>query len=532
MVAPSASGAQVAGKIDSILIVGGGTAGWLAATYLANRLGTYRPDGVKITLIESADIGAIGVGEATFPTMRLTMATIGIDEARFMRESSGTFKQAIKFYDWTKPPQDGKHSHYYHPFNPPHVMGNSVDLMPYWVMGGAGDVPFSEAVSIQDAVCDAGKGPKRIDDPQYAGRMNYAYHIDAAKFANMLRGVGRQLGVTHLIGTVEKVNVDETGAIASVISKEHGELKADLYVDCTGFASLLIGKALNEPFHDMNDCLFDNAAIAMQFPYEKPDDPIATATIAAAQEAGWIWDIGLHERRGTGYVYCDRYTDADRAEQVLREYLGPRSKNLEAKRIKIRIGYRERHWVKNCVAVGLAGGFLEPLESTGILLIEAAVHMLADSFPRTGVTEPVAKFFNAAMKERYERAVDFIKMHFYLNKRLDTPFWHDNADPKTCKTSLLDKLEMWKLTPPTRMHCNTFHDSFQFHSYQYVMLGLGTKPDLSAHMAAYPYAEQAKAEFARVRETAKHALTTLPGHRELVDDIYKHGFQPPPQAAR
>ena len=352
-------------RIDDILIVGGGTAGWITAAFLARKLQTAKPGGVKITLIESPEIGIIGVGEGTFPSIQDTMRAIGVDEARFMRGANATFKQGIHFVDWARTPRNGQHSAYYHPFNNPRQLNGVIDLAPYWLMGLAGDAPLSDAVTLQDKVCDAGKAPKRIDDPQYGGPLSYAYHFDAVKLAGLMAEVGVELGVKHLRGNVQEVRLDENGAIASVLTAEHGELKAGLYIDCTGFSAALIGKAMGVGWQDKNDVLFVDRAVAIQAPYDRPDAPLACTTISTAHEAGWTWDIGLPERRGTGYVYSSRYTDDDRAEQVLRDYIGPAAEPLGARLLKLKIGHRDKHWVKNCVAVGLSGGFLEPLESTG-----------------------------------------------------------------------------------------------------------------------------------------------------------------------
>ncbi len=512
-------------RIDDILIVGGGTAGWITAAFLARRLGASRQDGVRITLIESAEIGIIGVGEGTFPSIQDTMRAIGVDEARFMRGANATFKQGIRFVDWTTAPVGGRHSHYYHPFNNPRQLNGSVDLAPYWLMGLAGDTPLSDAVTLQDKVCDAGLAPKRVDDPQYGGPLSYAYHFDAVKLAGLMREVGIELGVKHLSGNVTQVNLDERGAIASLDTKEHGTLKAGLYIDCTGFAGALIGKALGVKWQDRNDVLFVDRAVAMQVPYDRPDAPLACTTISTAHEAGWTWDIGLPERRGTGYVYSSRYVDDDRAEQTLRDYNGPAADKLDARLIKLRIGHRETHWVKNCVAVGLSGGFLEPLESTGIVLIEAAAWMIAKLFPRTGGMEATARLFNTAMDDRYRRIIDFLKLHYCLTKRTDNAFWSDNADPSTIPDSLKDLLEMWRQRPPGTFDFTSVHESFKWFNYQYVLYGMGFASDVRGNASAYPHAVLAQREFQRVQEASRRAVAAMPDHRALLNEVYANGFR-------
>ena len=515
--------------IDHILIVGGGTAGWLTAAYLARRLGTNRPDGVKISLIESSEIGIIGVGEGTFPTIQTTMRAIGVDEADFMRGANATFKQGIRFVDWAEAPRAGRSRHYYHPFANPRLLNGGVDLAPYWLLA-KGKGSLADAVTLQEKVCDAGKAPKRIDDPQYGGPMAYAYHFDAARLASFLKDVATALGVRRLLGNVQAVNLDEAGAIASLSTPEHGELTAGLYIDCTGFAGALIGKALGAGWTDCGDTLFADRALAMQVPYDRPDAPIATTTVSTAHEAGWTWDIALPERRGIGYVYSSRHTDDARAEEVLRGYIGPAAKDLTPRQLKLRVGYRETPWVKNCVAIGLSGGFLEPLESTGIVLIEAAAYQLAKAFPRSGALEAPARLFNRAMTDRYLRAIDFLKLHYCLSRRTDNAFWTDNADPASIPESLRDLLAMWRDRPPNAFDFPSLHESFKWFNYQYVLYGMGFESDLSANRSAYPHGALAAQEFQKVQQASHRAVAALPSHRSLLDEVYRNGFRSPAPA--
>jgi tryptophan halogenase len=510
--------------IDDILIVGGGTAGWLTAAYLARQLGANRHGGVRVTLIESSEIGILGVGEGTFPTILRTLSAIGVDEARFMRESSAAFKQGIRFVDWVHPPANGRHTHYYHPFALPREQG--FELLPYWLMGEAGaDVSFADSVTLQERVCEAGRGPKRVTDAAYRGPMSYAYHLDAGRFAAFLCKAAKALGVRHLLGNVERVNLDESGAIASVTTREHGDLTAGLYVDCTGFRGELIGRALGVPFKNRNDVLFVDRAMAMQVPYASADAPIPPYTISTAHEAGWTWDIALDSRRGIGYVYSSKHTTDARAEEILRKYIGAASQTLTPRLLKLQIGWRERHWVRNCVAVGLSGGFLEPLESTGIILIEAAAYMIASFFPRAGGMEQAASLFNSLMSRRYERIVDFIKMHYFLTQRTDSEFWIDNANPASATDSLLAQLEMWRSRVPGRLDFVMDHETFALANYQFILYGMQFRTDLSASTTSFPLAAQARQEFMRVRHAAQRAVEALPVHRQLLQRVYEPGFE-------
>ncbi len=513
--------------VKHILVVGGGASGWLTAAYLATKLGSSRPDGVQVTLVELSDIPLVGVGEGTFPTIKRLLTSLRQTEEQFLRGCSGTFKQGIEFVNWTKPPQGGVDSAYYHPFNLPAAGEHALDLLPYWLMGVAGDIPFSQAVAFQDIVCDRRLAPKKIDGDEWFGPMNYAYHFDAGKLAHYLAGVGQAAGVKRVIDTVDNVNLDERGNIASVTTAKGGDISAELFVDCTGFRGALIGQALGSPYHDIGDVLFVDRALAMQVPYDRPDHPIASTTISTAQEAGWTWDIGLVERRGVGYVYSSAHTSDERAAEILRGYLGNDAGDLTMLPIKFRSGYRHQPWVKNCVAVGLAGGFLEPLESTGIVTISAAAEMIADFLPQTDDTfEPAAKVFNNAMVQRYERAIDFVKMHYCLSGRRDTDFWKENVERKSWGDRLPEKIDMWKARLPSHYDISSTHESFGLASWRFILYGMGFKTDLRA--GAYPYVEEARAAFQRMAGLNQAIVQQLPTHRTLIDEVHATGFRRKP----
>jgi flavin-dependent dehydrogenase len=508
---------------NRIVIVGGGTAGWLTAAYLAKRLGADRPDGARITLIESPDIGTIGVGEGTFPTIRSTLAELGVSEARFLRESSATFKQGVRFVDWERRSTNGKSSEYFHPFNLP-LRPNGRDMSPYWLLDhqAGATLPFADAVTTQGTIIGEGLAPKRLEDPDFQGPMNYAYHFDAARFADFLRGVAVEAGVTHLQGKVDGVTRDMRGDIASIHAGELGTIEGDLFIDCSGFRALLIGEALGAPFKRVDDVLFNDRALAIQVPYETPDAPINPYTLATAHEAGWTWDIGLDSRRGVGYVFSSRHTDEDRAEQVLRGYVGKAGDGLNARLLKFQTGYRERQWIGNCVAVGLSAGFFEPLESTGILLIEAAAVMIAEVFPLRdrAAMDAGARTFNAAMTGRFERIVSFLKLHYCLTKR-DEPYWRDNADPASWPEALRDLLAQWKHRPVSRFDFLVDLETFLPSSYQYILYGMNAATDFAPVEGRYDEQAIAKQSFAKVAEAAREALKHLPPHRALVEAYYK-----------
>ena len=499
--------------VRHVLIVGGGTAGWLTAAFLARTLGT-AAGGVRVTLVESSEIGIIGVGEGTFPSIRGTLNAIGLDEARFVRECDATFKQGVNFIDWSRVGE-----RYFHPFNAPSQRPGAPELTPYWLLGEAEGRAFADAVSMQQRVADASRAPKRASDGDWLGPMNYAYHFDAGKFATLLAAHAQTLGVERVIATVDRVERRDDGGIAAVVTRERGALSADLFIDCTGFRALLIGEALGAARKPLNDVLFVDRALAVQVPYPAADTPIPSYTISTAHEAGWTWDIGLHKRRGVGYVYSSRHTSDEQAERVLRDYVGPAAEALTPRFLKLDTGYRETQWIVNCVAVGLSAGFLEPLESSGIGLIEAAAYLVGYLFPADGNFEPAARQFNEQMRARFERVVDFLKLHYCLTRRDDHAFWRDNADPATWTPTLRDRLAQWRARPPHRLDFIADLEMYPPSSWQYVLYGMGYPIDLSHARAAWPRAAEARQEFAMIAQVAQRALADLPDHRALVDAL-------------
>jgi tryptophan 7-halogenase len=500
-----------------ILIVGGGTAGWLTAAYLARFLDLSDQAQIEITLLESPELGIIGVGEGTFPTIRSTLKFLGIDETHFIRATSATFKQGIRFNDWLHAPlSDGTRHHYLHPFEAPfYTEGTS--LVPYWLLQDAGTrPPFAAAVTIQNRVAESKRAPKKQGEGEFSGPLNYAYHFDAARLARMLRERAIELGVRHVTGLLTGVEPGADGAIAQVHTRELGALEADLYIDCSGFRAELIGKAPGAEFRSAKHILFTDRAIACKIPYADPEAPIESFTIAAAHAAGWTWDIGLEGARGIGTVWSSAHMSDDEAAQVLRDYVG--HDDYKARIIPFEPGYRAQQWVKNCVAVGLSGGFLEPLESTGVVLIEAAVGMIAELFPHNGPIDAPAKRFNELIVARYERIINFLKLHYCLSRR-DEPFWRDNADPASIPEALQELLRQWRHRPPGRFDFLLDLESFAFFNYQYILYGMDYRTDLSDGRGDFPNVEAAEKLFARIRTFSERATEDLPTHRALIRAI-------------
>jgi len=512
-----------------IVIVGGGTAGWLTAAYLSRALpAADRPDGWTITLVESAEIGTIGVGEGSFPSLRSTLATLGRSEAEFLRASDATFKQGVRFVGWAGGPTPGSNADdYFHPFNLP-FGGDAPGLLPYWLDSAADPArpSYADAVTVQERLIRADKGPKRREDPDFSGPMNYAYHFDAGKLAAWLRGVSTANGVTRVEGTVATVARHPDGDIASLALSDGRVVDGDFFIDCSGFRALLIGDTLGAPFTSVEDVLFNDRAIAMQVPDERPGQPIAPYTRATAHEAGWIWDIGLPTRRGTGCVYSSRHMSDDEAERVIRRYAGPQGETLNARLLKFRTGYRERQWIGNTVAIGLSAGFFEPLESTGIMLIEVAARMVAETLG--GATDKAARAgaeraFNRHMAARFAAIAEFLKLHYCVSRRADTAYWRDNTDPTSWPEGLKDKLAQWRHRLPSRFDFVVDFETFLPPSWAYILHGLGfaTEAGRGALAADPAQAREAIAAFGKIRQAAGQAVQALPDHRSLIDQYHR-----------
>ncbi len=509
--------------VRRVVVVGGGSAGWIAACRLAAQA-KRSGNGVHVTLVESMSVPTIGVGEGTWPTMRNTLAKIGISETTFIRSCDAALKQGARFVGWA----DGSSTDaYYHPLNPP-AGATEIDLAPHWLHRlGGGDVDFATWVDFQTTLCEAGLAPKTIVMPEYAGHANYAYHLDAGKFAMLLREHGTgSLAVNHVLGDVVRPHLAENGDIDSIELADGQRLKGDLFVDCTGFAALLIGGVYDVPFLRCNDVLFADRAIAMQVPYANEDDDITCHTVSTAQEAGWIWDIGLWTRRGVGHVYSSSHISDDGAEAALRQYVGPQAKSLSTRRIDIDSGHRQRFWQNNCVAVGLSAGFIEPLEASALMLIEASMDAIADRMPRTrAAMDVLARQFNDTFRHHWRRIIEFLKLHYAITQRTDTEFWRDNAAATSIPDGLQERLNLWRHHSPAPQDFDHAREVFSWPSYQYVLHGMrfgSHYPDIDPASAEAAAASRFVARNNRVRADI---INRAPRHRDLLRAVREHGLQ-------
>ncbi len=511
--------------IRKVTIVGGGSAGWLTAGVIAAEHMSNSDSGVKVTLIESPDVEPIGVGEGTWPTMRATLKKIGVTETDFLRECDASFKQGAKFAKWVTGQDNDA---YYHPLVLPEGY-TEFNLAPHW-SANSHSRSFADAVTFQGYLCENGLAPKQNTTPEYAHIANYAYHLDAGKFTKFLqRHCVEKLGVNHVLDHVVKINSNDSGDIESVSSENHGEIKGDLFIDCTGFNSLLLGKHFNIPFVNKKNILFNDCALAIQVPYSTDNDEIASHTISTAQSAGWIWDIGLSSRRGIGYVYSSEHATEDAALETLKNYIDPLGKNniddSKIRKIPIVPGHREVFWHKNCVAVGLSAGFLEPLEASALVLIELSAAMISEQLPANReVMDIVAKRFNEKFLYRWARIIDFLKLHYVLTKRTDSDYWIDNCRPDTIPEELKSLLELWRYHSPWHKDFTQVDEVFPSASYQYVLYGMKFETQQRETLRRSDNNEMANSLFMQNQALTQKLLSGLPKNRELLNCIREYGL--------
>jgi len=513
--------------IKSVTIVGGGTSGWIAAAFLSRAMAPALRDGsMKITLIESPKIPIIGVGEATSPALRALFQYLGVNERVFIRDANVAFKLSGYFEGWNVDAA-GNPVSWFNPFlASPAIAGRSIGY--YYnafgreTAGGARD--FSRLVSSGPALIDQRRGPRRIDDADYQARVPYAYHFDAMEVALQLRDLAKANGVHHILDDVNEVNLDDRGFVSSLTLEKNGDHPIELVIDSTGFAGVIINKALGEPFDQLGHYLPNDRAAAVQIPHEAPLDiePVSRAT---ALSSGWRFTVPLYNRIGTGYVFSSQFISDDDAITELKAHIGPRVEGKEPRIIRMRIGKSRRSWVNNCVAIGLSSGFAEPLEATAIHSVDLGVRWLYSHFPDSDFAAPLQNSYNTLVNEFYDEVIDFIVLHYHLNNRTDSEYWRVARQEAQIPDSLKQKLELWRLKMPSPNDLKTEH-FFNANNYLTALMGKGFYDHEPPQLHGVSPVEWR--QYMGARQAQDEKLTSnLPGHVALLKAIRGETAQQP-----
>lgn len=488
--------------LRSIVIVGGGTAGWSSAALLSSVLAS---SGCKITLIESSDVPTVGVGEATIPPVFEFLANCGIDEVDFIRHCQATFKLAIRFDDWLK-----QGHRYWHPFGNLGVTINQRPFHHYWWKNraeGHGETFADLCPAI--ALAEDGKFAFPPPDGSFpGGALNYALHFDAGLVAEYLRRHAKAKGTMHIDARIRRAELAEDGAIEAVELDDGRRIAADFFIDCSGFRGLLIEDALHAGYDDWTHWLPCDRAVAM--PTETAGPP-APYTISAAHSAGWRWRIPLQSRVGNGYVYSSRHISDDEAAGTLRAS-AEGTPLADPRFLRFTAGRRKSFWVRNCLAVGLSSGFLEPLESTSIHLIHTALNRLLDYFPDRNCDPVLAAAYNREAADEYAHIRDFLLLHYVPNRRVGEPFW-DEIRAQTPPDTLTEKLELFRRTGRI---VSRRRELFADISWFYVAAGMGIVPDALDPLADAAPFDDVRGVIGQIRDVMQRYRAAAPAHGDML----------------
>lgn len=502
-------------RINKITIVGGGTAGWITATYLQtalNMVGGEHP--VEIQLIESPNIPTVGVGESTLPIMPLLLQTLRLDEAVFFNRTNATFKCAGRFVNWNVD-KNKKPVTTITPFDGGQII-NGYPLAYYFNYFGSltGHPQYVDNIVPTQAVIDTYKAPRTLEMKDYELALGYSYHLDAKLFADYLREVAVERGVKHIQDDVLDVKQDERGYIASLQLQQRGNCPVEFVVDCTGFKGLIIRGILKEPFISYEDYFLCDRALPVIIPHKNPKQ-IRPATTATALSAGWMWNVPLFNRVGTGYVYSSKFIDDQQAQDEIMHQLGDTEILNEPRPISFNVGRSRRAWVKNCVAIGLSGSFVEPLEATAIGMIDKAARWLGSYFPDKAISPELANQYNTLMAKTADEARDFIFMHYYLSNRLDTPFWKAVCNDMTVPDGLREKLDLWKHVLP-KEDITLDHQMFDYENFIYALYGKGYFDELQDPLGPSMSRESWQEYSDYLDKVRQGMLQKLPSHYDLL----------------
>jgi flavin-dependent dehydrogenase len=535
--------------VKSICIVGGGTSGWMTAAAIAKKI-----PNIKLTLVESPVIPIIGVGESTLGHINQYMHLLGINDEDWMPHCNATYKTSIKFIDFRENPKEEPHTFHY-PFGIFDVTEKPRNVMD-WFLARAEDSsidPKNFAEFHHDAILMTDENKMTRNEDHRIRGFNFvhdtAYHMDAALFGNWLRdNICLPSGMAHVINTVDQIVQRDDDSIEKITTKEGNEFYADLFIDCTGFKSLLLEETLKEPFISFHDTLLNDSAVATVIPYIDKEREMENYTSCTAIEAGWVWNIPLWHRIGTGYVYSSKHATKEEAEAQLRKHLksnrmmfpdAKRADECEVRHIKIKHGVHERAWVKNVVGIGLANGFIEPLESTGLMLThEGIIKLVAALTMRNGVVSNYdVSLFNSGFQDQILGMKDFISQHYALTMRHDTPYWKEVSGKIAYSSSVSKLAELSGLANPRssstdlaeRLHRTRVFDP-DMGGIIYIAAGMGYNPVDRAnkrfldskYLETPGYEKEVYNNWLEHKNEVLEYIKTLPTHYQfLKDNIHK-----------
>ncbi len=495
-----------------ILILGGGTAGWMAANLMAKK---WQGQPITISLLESEDIGIIGVGEGSTPSLKDFFSYIDVPEQEWMPACNATYKNGITFKNWSS---KAGFSSYCHPF-PSQLDDYTADAFIYnaFVRRKGIDVEaHPDQFLFASHLCKHGLAPQAAY--HFPFNVSYGYHFDSHLLGKFLKNKAKERGVIHLEGTVATVEQHPNGDIARLVTAEGKAVDADFFVDCSGFKAVLIQQCLKEPFISFGDNLFNDTAVVMPTP---ATDTVNSQTIATALKAGWAWDIPLTNRTGNGYVFSSAFCSHDQAETELRSKLGLLNSAESVRFLKMNVGRVQRHWAKNCLAVGLSQGFIEPLEATALHLVQETLLAFIEAYSAANFTDKNQDKFNQLINHRFESVRDYIVCHYKVNSRTDTDYWKANSSNNNISESLRSILQCWVAGADLqqeieRQQIGRYFPSISWHC---LLAGYGIFPDQSqlkpGNAAALKY------NMTTIRDFVERCALNYQSHQQILQQLHR-----------
>ncbi len=475
-----------------IVILGGGTAGWMAANLMAKRWAN-KP--IEITLVESPSVGIIGVGEGSTPTLKRFFESIEITEQEWMPRCDATYKVNIRFSGWS--PESGI-ADYSHPFT---CQTDTFSHRAFEVNCrtrrlGLNTHTRPDDFLLNGVLANQNKGP--VTPENFPFVMEYGYHFNSQLLGEFLAEIALQRGVQHQQADVVSVSKHNNGDIAALVTKEGMEIKGDFFIDCSGFRSVLLKGALGVPFESFKSNLFNDSAVVLPTPIQQD---IPSETLSTAMSAGWCWRIPLTSRFGNGYVYSSDFISSEQAEVELRQHLGMQDSDQECRHLKMKVGQAKYHWMNNCLGIGLAQGFIEPLEATALHLVQISIEMFMAKYDESQLTGKHRDSFNQDIHDRFERVRDYIVAHYKMNTRHDSEYWRVNRENNHLSDSLCHILDVWFKCEDLgveieRQNLNSHFDSISWHC---LLAGYGKFPPLAPNQPGTGdlYQDQGVDEFLR-----------------------------------